>query len=73
MTDIERCIQLLDDIMIVGGKFDYEAAMNRLHIMRNRNEIDTMEYLNLVDACNHRNEDGHYRNSMIYKRAEGTR
>lgn len=68
-TETEDCIRLLDKILLTDGNFDYEVAMQRLNKMRVGHDLTAAEYLTLVDACNHRNEDGHYRDCIIYARA----
>lgn len=68
----QACVRLLDQIMLTDGIFDYKAAMQRLADMKNKQAIDVLEYMNLVDACNHRNDDGDYTQSLIYKRMAAT-
>lgn len=65
----DEVIELLDQVLLTDGEFDYKVAMERLLTLKNRGHIGVMGYMQLVDACNHRKEDGHYRDSMVYKRA----
>jgi hypothetical protein len=69
----EAVVQLLDDIMLTAGHFNYDTAMARLLEMRESGDINLEEYVNLVDACNHRNDTGNYENSAIYRRAANQR
>jgi hypothetical protein len=70
MKATDKCVQLLDDVMLTAGEFVYSVAMDRILTMRKQGHIDMMEYMNLVDACNHRNQSGNYLDSLIYKRAQ---
>lgn len=71
MTNTEKCNQLLDDIFCAGDEFNYELAKERLERWHKIEErISLLEYLNLLDALNKRHKTGHYRDSLIYKRAE---
>ena len=67
-----RCIGLLDGILFTDGKFQFDAAKLRLQSWKTKGEIDVIEYCNFLDACNCRHEQGHYRNSLIYKRAQAS-
>ncbi len=69
MNNVLECVDMLDQIMLTGDHFDYELARQRIEFKKTQGEITLLEYSNLVDACEHRNRDGHYRNSLIYKRA----
>lgn len=72
MENTELCIKLLDDIFLWNGEFRPHIARLQIDTMHQAGQIDTEQYLNLLDACNHREMDGHYRNCLIYKRAENT-
>lgn len=69
LAQSNEVIELLDQVLLTNGEFDYKLAMDRLLSLKDLGHIDLMNYLQLVDACNHRNEEGHYFNSMIYRRA----
>jgi hypothetical protein len=67
----EKCVRLLNDVFFFEGKFNYDVAKTRLELwLHIEKSIDAETYLNFLDALNHRQDDGHYRNSLIYKRAE---
>lgn len=40
MRSSERCIKLLDNVLLIGGTFDYDAAMRRLLEMRTSGNIN---------------------------------
>lgn len=69
MSNAQTSVKLLDDVLLSDGRFDVEKARERLNAMKEVGEINITEYINLWDACNCLNDDGHYRNSLIYKRA----
>lgn len=64
------CEKLLNDLFFSDGQFDYVLAKARIERFMAEGHIGPMEYLNYLDALNHRNKSGHYRDSLIYKRAK---
>lgn len=67
----EKCVRLLDETFFFEGQFNYNVALTRLGLwLHIEKRIDLGEYGNLLDALVHRQEDGHYRYSLIYQRAE---
>jgi len=69
MSNKEKVIKLLNDVLFSGGVFDVEAARTRLNAFKETGEITALEYMHFWDTCNCYNDDGHYRNSILYKRA----
>lgn len=69
MSNAQTAIKLLDDVLLTDNRFDVEKARERLNALKGANEISVIEYMNLWDAMNSLNDDGHYRNSLVYKRA----
>ena len=65
----EICERLLDDVLCVDDRFNYQLALLRLKTMQENNNIGVVEYLELVDAANTYNETGSYVGSRIMKRA----
>lgn len=65
-TEEEDTIRRLDEILLTDGKFHYDIAMQKLKKMGLHNDLTAPQYIYLADACDHRNQDGHYLNSEIY-------
>ena len=66
----EYCELLLSEVILAYGEFNREKTLLRLLWMKNRGELSTQEYMNLVDATNNFAKDGHFKSSMVYRRAE---
>jgi hypothetical protein len=69
LSPTEECVSLLNDIMLTNGVLDFDLAMERIGKLKKDNDIDEMGYIHMIDALHHLSEDGHYRDSLYYKKA----
>lgn len=72
VTPTEECTNLLNEILTVQGQFDRKIAFSKLELLRLEASMSVFEYLNFVDALNNYDIDGHYENSLIWKRAKAS-